>query len=410
MKTTKFIRVAFLLITVWCAPFCSQPVGTAFGQVAHFDFNELDPATQEKVEAALTKLKESPSDVSAVEELLAIEPRVAETVGTSEVFCSNAPVKSQALKWIQALRPVEVLVPSLERGSDAAVHWALRQIVFRKHNGWFDKESLARLKPGIEMALAKPPPKTRAQAVRTMMVCLPEEEQKGFLKGLLKEQPDEVMAAAVEEFANELRESDPEVEVLVAKWLGTSDDPVLLRSCCMYWWLVKSRSALDVKAEEIGAFERLAGHRDATVRHYVALAVSAVATPDRPRIVGILLRLTQDKDSSVNWQAVRSLRNANTPEVNARLRELFQPDQPQQIRPAAIEVLGIFGKDNLPLILNAAKGDKNPGVRGNAFYALRKIGTPEAGEGLEAALLDPDKEVRRGGTEQLEWFRKEHPR
>lgn len=409
MKTTKFIRVAFLLITVWCAPFCSQPMGTAFGQVAHFDFDELDPATQEKVRAALTKLKESPIDVSAVEALLAIEPRVAETVGTSEFFSSNAPVKSQALKWIQALQPVEVLVPSLEKGSNVAVHWALRQIVFREHNGWFDKESLARLMPGIEMALVKSPPKTRAQAVRTMMVCLPGEEQKGFLKGLLKEQPDEVMAAAVERFSGDLRESDPEVEALVAKWLRASDDPVLLRSCCHYWWLVKGRSAPVVTVEEIASFERLAVHRDATVRYNVALAIEDVTTPDRPRMIEILLRLTQDKDSSVSWDAVRSLRNANTPEVNARLRELFQPDQPQQIRPAAIEVLGIFGKENLPLILTAAKEDKDPGVRQNAFYALRKIGTPEAGKGLEAALLDPDKEVRRGGTEQLEWFRKEHP-
>ena len=102
MKTTKSIRAALLLTTLFGAASCPRPMGTAFGQVAHFDLDELDPATQEKVRAALTKLKESPIDVSAVEALLAIEPRVAETVGTSEVFCSNAPVKSQALKWIQA--------------------------------------------------------------------------------------------------------------------------------------------------------------------------------------------------------------------------------------------------------------------------------------------------------------------
>ncbi len=258
------------------------------------------------------------------------------------------------------------------------------------------------------MILAKSPPATQAQAVRTMMAFLPSEDQKGFLKRLLTGWPDEVVAVAVEGFASQ-RESDPEVEAIVAKWLNGSDNPSLLRASCSYWWLVKSRSAPDVKEEEIAAFERLAGHGDATVRRDLTPAVEAGATPDRPRMIGILLRLTQDKDSSVSWRAVRSLRNANTPEVNAALRVLFKPDQPPHVSPAAIEVLGIFGKDNLPLILTAAQEDKDPSVRQNAIYALRKIGTPEAGEGLEAALQDSDEGVRREAQTQLGWFRNEHP-
>jgi HEAT repeat protein len=402
------VRVAVLWIAVCHMAFCPGPAATAFGQIMYLDFSALDPATQERVRAALVKLKESPGDISAVETILAIAPRVLETVGTNQYSSSSDPVQNQALKWIQSLQPAEVLVPCLEKGSNAAVYWALRQIVWRAGNDWFDKGSLARLMPGVEMALVKSPPATQAQAVRTMMVCLPEKDRAGFLKGLLKGHPDEVVAVAVEEIANALRQSDPDVEVIVAKWLKASDDPLLLRACCTYWWLVKSRSTLDVKEAEIAAFERVAGHPDATVRGHVALAVEAVATPGRPRLIGVLLRLTTDKDSSVRHEAVRALRNANTGEVNARLRELFRTGG-ETVRAAAIEVLGIFGKDNLPLILSAAKEDAYTGVRQNAVYALRHIGTPEAGKGLEAARRDSDKGVRDFAQSQFEWYRREHP-
>ena len=164
-----------------------------------------------------------------------------------------------------------------------------------------------------------------------------------------------------------------------------------------------------MKEAEIAAFERVAGHQDATVRGHVTSAVNAVATPGRPRLIGVLLRLTNDTDSSVRHDAVRGLRNANTVEVNARLREVFATDQGGNLRAAAIEVLGIFGKDNLPIILRAAKEDKYTGVRQDAVYALRHIGTPEAGEGLEAARRDPDKGVRDFAQAQYEWYRREHP-
>ena len=200
--------------------------------------------------------------------------------------------------------------------------------------------------PGVEKALVKSPPATQAQAVRTMMVCLPPEDRKRFLKGLLKGQPDEVIAVAVGEFSNVLRDSDSEVEGIVAKWLSASDDPLLLRACCTYWWLVKGPSKPDVKEAEIVAFERVAGHQDATVRGHVALAVENVATPARPRLIGVLLRLTNDKDPSVKRDALRCLRYAKTVEVAARLREVFATDQQGDCRAAAIEVLGIFGKDN----------------------------------------------------------------
>lgn len=402
-------RMVVLWMVVWHVAFCPGPTGTAFGGVLRLDSTPPDPAMQEKVRAALVKLKESPGDVAAVEALLAVEPRVVEAVGTSESFSNSDPVLNSALNWSQSLQSAETLTASLEKGSNAAIHWALRQIVWRRSNDGFDQEKLARMMPGIEMALVKPPPATRAQAVRTMLVCLPSDQRAGFLKGLLKRQPDEVVAAAVEEFANGLRQNNPEVEVIVARWLNASDNPTLLHACCSYWWLVKSRSASDVKEEDIAAFERLAGHQDSVVRLSVAHAVEAVATPGRPRMVGILLRLTHDKDSLVNWHAVRALRNANTPEVNARLRELFATDQPQDLRAAAIEILGIFGKRHLPLILSAAKADQDPSVRQNAVYALRQIGTPEAGKGLEEAARDPNKEVRSEAQTQLEWFRKEHP-
>ncbi len=402
-------RVVMRLAVLWLVVFCPGPVSTAFGGGMHLDATPPDPAMQEKVRAALVKLKESPGDITAVETLLTVEPRIVEAVGTNQSFSNSDPVLNSALNWSQTLQPAEVLTVSLEKGSNVAVHWALRQIVWRISNGGFDKKSLERLMPGIRIALVKPPPATRAQAVRTMLICLPSEQRRGFLKGLLKGQPDEVIAAAVEALASASHQSDPDVEGIVAKWLNESDNPLLLHACGTYWWLVKSRSAPDLKEAEIAAFERLAGHPDATVRHSVALAVEAVATPDQPRMVGILLRLTHDKDSLVNHLAVRCLRYADTPEVNARLHELFAADQPGDLRAAAMEILGVFGKANLPLLLKAAKADKDSYVRLHAIWALRQIGTPEAGKGLEAAAQDPDEQVRREAQTQLEWFRKEHP-
>ncbi|HEX8297202.1 MAG TPA: HEAT repeat domain-containing protein [Chthoniobacteraceae bacterium] len=409
INTNEFRRIAVLWLAVCHVAFFSGAAQMALGQRIDIDSTALDPAMQERVQQALVKLKESPGDIAAVETILAVEPRAVGAVGTNEWFWSSDPVRSEALTWSQKLQPAEVLVPCLEKGSKAAVHWALGQIVWRSYNGWFDEESLTRLMPGIEMALVKASPATRAQAVRTMMICLPVEKRKEFLKGLLNGTPDEVIAAAVEGLAAELRESDHEAEAIVEKWLTASDNPLLLRACCTYWRLVKSRSTVDLKEEEITAFERLAWHPDATVRHSVALAIQSVATPDRPRMVETLLQLTHDKDSSVNWTAVRALRNANTPVVNARLRELFETDQPRNLRAAAIEILGIFGKDNLPLIVSAARADKEPSVRGTAVYALRKIGTPEAGEALEEARRDPDEQVRREAQTQFEWFQREHP-
>jgi HEAT repeat protein len=59
--------------------------------------------------------------------------------------------------------------------------------------------------------------------------------------------------------------------------------------------------------------------------------------------------------------------------------------------------------------VKAAKTDPEPTVRQCAVYALRIIGTPEAGAALEAAAADADANVKREAREQLEWYRKEHP-
>ncbi len=290
-----FSRAAVLWIALWQMSFSRQG-GTAFGQIFHLDASAPDPAMREKVPAALAKIEESPADISAVETLLAVEPRIVETVGTSETFSSSDPVLNRALRWSQSLQPADVLANCLEKGSNAAVYWALKQIVGRSCNGGFDKKALSRLMHGIKMALIKPPDATRAQAVRTMLVCLPIKDKPAFLKGLLKGQPDQVVAAAVDGFANDLRKSDPDVELTVAKWLNASDDPLLLRASCTYWWLVKGWSTPDLNDAEIAAFERVAGHPDGIVRSHVALAVEDVATPSQPRLIGILLRLTNDED------------------------------------------------------------------------------------------------------------------
>src|SRR5262245_10443427 len=99
----KLMQAAALWIVVSYVAFC--PGSAAFGQVMHVDFTALDPAMQEKVQSALVKVKESPDDIAAVETLLAVEPRVVKTVGTSESFSSNDPVRSRALKWSQSFQP-----------------------------------------------------------------------------------------------------------------------------------------------------------------------------------------------------------------------------------------------------------------------------------------------------------------
>lgn len=398
--------ILLLAALAWQVSFLGYPLSTAFAGEHHLTTTLPDPAKQQMVQAALEKLKESPHDVSAVQDLLAVEPRIVETIGTNVSFSVTDPALNRALIWSQSLQPAEVIEACLEQGGNAAVHWALRQIVWRMGNGGFDKKNLARLIPGVERALTKQPPTTQAQAVRTMLSCLPSEKRMVFLEGLLKGRPNEVMAAAVEAFAS-ARQAHPDVESLTAKWLISSDDPLLLEASCSYWWMVKSQSEPVLKEAEIIAFERLAGHQHTDVRRYLALAIEAVATPERPRLVGVLLRLTHDKDPSVVCSATRCLRHADTTEVNLRLHELFAIDQPQDTRAAAIEILGIYGKANLPILLSAAKTDKVSLVRLHSIWALRRIGTPEAGKGLEAASQDPDEQVRREARSQLECFRKE---
>jgi hypothetical protein len=167
----QIVRGAVVGLLIWQMGFSPGPGNAASIEVIFG--SGLDPETKTKVEAALTKINEPPVNLAAVETLLSVEPRVAETVGTSRMLSSSDAVVGQALNWCQSLQSPEVLVASLEKGSNTAVHWALRQIVWRTGNGWFDKETVARLMPGIESALVKAAPATRAQAVRTMMVCLP---------------------------------------------------------------------------------------------------------------------------------------------------------------------------------------------------------------------------------------------
>lgn len=374
------------------------------------DSAPLDPSMQEKVEAALSTIKETPDDIAAIEVLLSVDPRVVGAVETNQIFLGGDSLRGKAVDWSQSLQPVEALVACLDKGSDAAVHWALRQISWKWSNGGYDEKNLARLMPGIERTLVKAAPATRAQAAHTLTRCLPFERRQSFLQGLLKGQPDEVIAAAIEELAPR-HEINPEIEVIVSKWLKTAEAPVLLNACCSYWWLAKGRqSEAAVKADEIAPFERLAAHADATVRSSVTRALSGETIADQPHAVAILLRLTSDKDPLVQWHAVRSLRHANTPEVNARLREIFAAAPPLDLRAVAIEVLGVFGKENLPLLVQAAKTDPEPAVRQNAVYALRMIGTPDAGAALEVAAKDADKNVQREAREQLGWYRKEHPK
>lgn len=390
---------------------CGVVFQAAAAGVLSLDGNPLDATMHEKVRAAAEKLKTSPDDIAAIEVFLSVEPRLVEAVGTNQHFTGTDPLKNEALIWCQTLQPAEVLAACLDKGSDAVVHWALRQMVWRRYNGGFDKENQARLLPGIERAVSKASPATRAQAVRTLLHFLPAEGRLSFLTGLLKDQPDEVSAAAVEGLTSWVHQSTPESEALARQWLKSSQDSLLLKTACGHWAMMKRHDAelRRLKAEEIAPFERLAGHVDAAVRISVISALDGQDNAAQPTAVAILLRMTHDQDPRVQRHAVRSLRHSNTPQVNARLHEFFALDQPAELRTAATEVLGVFGKENLPLLVKAAKTDPEPTVRQCAVYALRIIGTPEAGAALEAAAADADANMKREAREQLEWYRKEHP-
>ena len=422
---------SLLLIATWCAvswlmAFCLTPATLASASI--LDSTPLAPETEQNVLVAMKILRHlpSPDTAAAVDTLLGVRPSVAVSMGRGPVYGSTDPAAKQALEWLQKLQPADVLADCLEKGSDRVINWALRQIVWKRAHGWFAPASLPRLKAGVAKALEEALPATRAQAVRTMVLFHPDNVEPKFLKPLLQDPSDEVAAAAL----TCLTRSNSEVDALVTAWLQTSDNSTLLQACCNYWSRKLRHSSSSPPEEVIDAFERLSQHRDLKVRRAVAYAIENAATPAQPRLVGILLRLTYDKYPKgeprrliadahpgdavppgvilVAWDAVMCLRNANTPEVNARLQELFAQDQPEQIRMAAIEILGVFGKPNLPLIIEAAKNDPLPEVRWVAVYDLRLIGTPEAGLALKATQNDPDSKVSKQAKVQYGWFQKEH--
>ncbi len=84
--------------------------------------------------------------------------------------------------------------------------------------------------------------------------------------------------------------------------------------------------------------------------------------------------------------------------MEKKLVEFFGESEPQGVRSAALEILGIFKRRDV--VLAAAK-DESVNIRCEAMYWLRQL---RAYDALEAALDDPSERVRERAARELKWL------
>jgi HEAT repeat protein len=107
------------------------------------------------------------------------------------------------------------------------------------------------------------------------------------------------------------------------------------------------------------------------------------------------------RDDSLRLAAIQTLGKIG-PAAKTTLPALEKAfkDKDPQVRRAALEAMGLIGRDSLPILLAALKDD---GLRAGAAAALGKIGRPAgvAVPTLCKMLEDPDAEVRRNAAAAL---------
>ncbi|MCY3023331.1 MAG: HEAT repeat domain-containing protein [Planctomycetota bacterium] len=385
-------------------------------------YHDLGPIQDEKLRqklaAAAAGLEKQPEDLASLETLVAFfgcEP--LEHLGTSVVYVYDDETKKRAYAALVDAHSIAFLCEALTKGSDLAAEWALRLIAHQSRNdacrdtpygkrlrdgdGVVNGNAIARLREPVLGALKSRPPRVRALALRGHLSFLPAEESRTFVRGYVEDKDELVAAAAISGCGYR----DAFLWPVLWRHLRTSKNEELLKACCSRLWL-DDREDPGVTSEQQAILEQVALHPDKTVRESLTLALSNYAVPACPKMIALLMKLAEDKEEYVRYSAIRSLRNAKTPEVNKKLLEFFDESQPEQVRSAALEILGTFGEANVTTVI-AASRDKRPNIRSDAAYWLRQIATPEALTALEAMLHDPDKNVRSRAATEWDWAQKE---
>jgi HEAT repeat protein len=398
-----------LLMGLGVNVFCGEPSRNLWA--------ELDARTRETLTGAVAQLRKQPGDLEALATL-------AEFFGTERLrnveeggpLTAKENVVNEAWGILCAKQPIVLLATVIEKGKSPAVDWALHRATQQHIDSlaaaspaapgkpqpdWFiGDEGRARLRDALLQAVeARPAP----LCSRALFLAV-ELEDRGNAKELARRYTahanDEVAGEAIRALA--LRER-PNTETANLAWrkLETSNSPVMLAACCQCIENAgRGAPALPAAKEDI--LDRVAKHPDRRVRVALAQALVSYARPNTPRLVGILLMLTDDKEPNVRTNAVESLRKADTPEVNERLTKLCDPSQPWWLRGPALETLAQFGAKNLAVVLAATK-DEGQYVRYTAARCLNRIGTPEALAALEHLAEDPAEAVRKEAKAQLSY-------
>ncbi|MHC5056560.1 MAG: HEAT repeat domain-containing protein [Planctomycetota bacterium] len=387
-----------------------------------------DQALRERIGRAAERLKERGSDLDALEALLGFfGEAVVDTVGINVSYSFSDETKRAAYEAVLDWYSIDFLGKALTQGSDLARSWALRKLRHQAANsspdpsdsrrrlgergGVVDEAAKAEIRDAVMLVVREASPRTRGLALSVTMRVMLVEDRETFLKGHLDDAGVAVVAAAISALAD-TRGRGAGIEATVWSRLGTARDEDLIVACLRYLWLAdrrgldeRKRRILEGLVDDPRVGERRAGftgwrRRNPRRRVLTALAaaLSQRARPEDPAMVALLLRLAEHRDDEVRYSAIRSLRNARTPEVGTRLVRFFREDEPQRVRGAALEVLGVFRRRDIVL---AAARDEDEYIRSSSLYWLRHLGARGA---LEAALEDPSKHVRAGAARELKWM------
>ncbi|MEK7855285.1 MAG: HEAT repeat domain-containing protein, partial [Acidobacteriota bacterium] len=331
--------------------------------ITYVDDSPIDDAKlRNELAAATAALTTSDNDLKSLEVILNFfgEEHV-KYVGVSFFFLSKDDVKQNAHKIIDDAHSVDLLARAITDGSDLAAYYAILRLSNQKLNsrlpieeyhkhlmsrhGFIDEAAEALLREPLAIAMRSRTGRVRAAALKLLSDISDEKDRVPFVMKHIRDPDELVSAAAISQIGRDDRFRDQEVLPVVWHAIRNSNTEELLVSCCDFLWLRSSIEQSDF-TRRAELFERLAANSSTKVRQAVTRAISMASTAEAPRLIAILLKLAEDSEPLVRYDAIRSLRNAKTAEVRAKLLEYFDQGQPQMVRTAALEVLGVFGIEN----------------------------------------------------------------
>jgi HEAT repeat protein len=308
-----------------------------------------DPQEKAALGGAIDSLKANPSDLVALEAVLKALPLVSHNAGISVFLETKDPLKTQAIKLIQAHYSVAVLAQTLANGSDLAAQWACVKVIVQGNNGdnkdvqacggVIDAGAKAKLKVLVLGVLQRKDAGARAAAVQALSTVLAKEELAPVAKGLMADQDAPVRAAAIYQLGTN-GIFDAEVDQGVQKALTESNDPQVLEASCQWWWLVREHHEKSLTPEQEALMVRRSTDSHTEVRRQVALAVAEYATTEHPALVQMLVGMADgDTDEYTRSSAVFSLRNVRTRAMHEKLMAWSKDDKSKPVRDAADRLL-----------------------------------------------------------------------